>query len=54
MSTSDILVVAVALLIAAILIPVSPGTRAVLFVILIGAYVLTAVGTGFNGVLSLF
>lgn len=54
MSVTDTLVVASALLLAAVLLPTAPFTRAVLYVVLIGLTALPSILAGLDTVLSLF
>ncbi|HEX5318095.1 MAG TPA: hypothetical protein VFW46_03000 [Stellaceae bacterium] len=54
MTAADILVVCSALLLAAVLLPTAPLTRAVLYVVLIGLTALPSILTTLDKVLSLF
>jgi len=54
MSVTDILVVCSALLLAGILLPTAPFTRAILYVVLIGLTALPSILSGLDHVLAAF
>jgi hypothetical protein len=54
MTVTDILVVCSALLLAAILLPTAPVTRAILYVVLIGLTALPSILAGLDKVLAIF
>jgi len=54
MSVTDVLVVVSALLLAAVLLPTAPFTRAILYVVLIGLTALPSILAGIDQVLAIF
>jgi hypothetical protein len=54
MTIHQLFIAAAALLIAALLVPIGPTMRGVLFVVLIGASVIALIGLGLNHVGSAF
>jgi hypothetical protein len=54
MSTTDILVVCSALMLAAVLLPTAPFTRAILYVVLIGLTALPSILAGLDKVVGIF
>ena len=54
MSVTDVLVVCSALMLAAVLLPTAPFTRAILYVVLIGLTALPSILAGIDQVLAVF